>query len=94
MAIISAYPGFSYSQGALDREGEIGTTENENLEGLGVNTTPLLSSRQGYALCIEVIFRLTLLFRLEGRLDMFNPIDLSPISYLDSIMNGKFNYPI
>jgi hypothetical protein len=65
MAIVSAYPGFSYSPGALDREGEIGTTENENLEGLGANTTPLLSIRQVYALCIEVIFRLTLLFRSE-----------------------------
>jgi hypothetical protein len=52
MPIFSAYPGFSYSPGALDREGEIGTTENENLEGLGANTMPLRLALGKSMLCV------------------------------------------
>lgn len=26
-------------------------------------------------------------------MDMVNPMDFSPVSYLDSIMNGKFTFP-
>ncbi|KAJ5432378.1 Transcription factorfungi [Penicillium daleae] len=55
---------------ALDREGEMGSAENENLAAIGANTAPMFG------------------IGTEGYLDMLNPMDFSPVSYLDSIMNA------
>jgi len=72
----------------LDREEEVGRAEDESEAVVGSSTTPPLGLGSVYTLRVEGISRL-IFSRPEGYMDMLNPMDFSPVSYLGSIMNGR-----
>ncbi len=71
-----------------EKKRHVGRAEDESEAVVGSSTTPPLGLGSVYTLRVEGISRL-IFSRLEGYMDMLNPMDFSPVSYLDSIMNGR-----
>jgi hypothetical protein len=70
---------------ALDRQQVMSVPENETWTGAGVNPAQFAS---GYVFLSRIIISTDLCSFRDGFFDAANPLDTSPISYLDSIMNG------
>jgi hypothetical protein len=76
---------------ALDRQQDMSVPENETWTGAGVNPAQFASR---YVFLSRITISTDLCSFLDGFFDVANPLDTSPVSYLDSIMNGTLYIPV
>ena len=76
---------------ALDQQQDMSVPENETWTGSSVNPAQFAP---GYVFFSRIILSTDLFSFPDGFFDVANPLDTSPVSYLDSIMNGTSYIPV